>query len=230
MASVLDLIQDFLCYGNSQCIQEFNRYAYQPIEGIFYLVFFPILFIIVFVYLLSNKLFGTHKGLRVLLAVAIFALIILQQWYFLFMQLGKMWYFGLIILGFFWLILYGLRGGIGGAQARAGGDGGGGITSGLVKRIMSDVKGETKNLEKELDMALGQVKIVEEAAKRGDNQAWRMAADALAKLHALRREYLDILRGPGGFRVGGRFKEYESKMDAAIKKLQHVQSKVKSAA
>ncbi len=230
MASVLELIQQFLCYGNSQCMQEFNQFAYQPVEGLFYLVFFPIVFIIVFIYMLSNKLFSQHKGLRILIAVAFFALIILQGWYYLFMQLGKLWYLGLIILGFFWLLLYGLRGGIGGGQGRTGTGVGGGITGGLLSRIMNDVKGETRNLEKELEMALGQVKIVEEAAKRGDTQAWRMAANALDKLHALRREYLAILRGPGGFRVGGKFKEYEAKIDAAIKKLQHVQSKVKQAA
>jgi len=228
MASVLELIQDFLCYGNSQCMQEFNRYAYQPIEGIFYLVFFPILFIIVFVYLLSNKLFAHQKGLRVLLAVAIFALIILQQWYFLFMQLGKMWYFGLIILGFFWLLLYGLRGGIGGQARARGEEEGGGMTNSLLSRIKKDVTGETKALEHEIDMALNEVKIVEEAVRGGDTQAWRMAATLLEKLHALRREYLALIRGPGGFKFGGKFQHIESKIDQAIKNLQKLQSKTKS--
>jgi hypothetical protein len=143
MASVLELIQQFLCYGNTQCMQEFNRFAYQPIEGLFYLVFFPIVFIIVFVYLLSNKLFSEHKGLRILLAVAVFALIILQQWYYLFMQLGKLWYLGLIILGFFWLFLYGLRGGksSGNAQSRTGGIAGG-LLGGLgSERLMKKLAG-----------------------------------------------------------------------------------------
>lgn len=124
MADISQITQQFLCYGNSDCANLFNQYTYQPMEGIFYLIFFPIVFIIVFIFLLSNKLFGGHKGLKILISVAFFAFIILQGWYYWFMQLGKIWYIGIIILGFFWLLLYGLRGGIGGsggAQARAGG-------------------------------------------------------------------------------------------------------------
>lgn len=120
---ILQIVQQFLCYGNNSCITEFSQYTFKPMEGLFYLVFFPIVFIIIFIFLLSNKLFGGHRGLKVLLSIAVFAFIILQGWYYMFMFLGKIWYIALIILGFFWLVLYGLRGGIGGgggggAQAR----------------------------------------------------------------------------------------------------------------
>jgi hypothetical protein len=198
----------------------------------FYLVFFPIVFIIIFIYMLSNKLFGHHKGLRILIAVAVFAFIILQGWYYFFMNLGELWYIGLIILGFFWLILYGLRGGIGGggAQSRAG-DGSeskGGIAHKLVKRLKHQVTGDVNRVEREIDTTLHEIEAIKKSAASGNEGAWRMAAAVLERLHTLRREYLEFLRGPGGFRLGGRYKQYEAKINRAIKDLQGIQSKSRS--
>lgn len=151
MVDVLQVLQQFLCYGGNQgCIQEFQSYAFKPpMEGLFYLVVFPIVFIIVFIYLLAHKLFPTHRGLNILISVAFFAFIILQGLYQWFMMLGKIWYIALIILGFFWLALYGLRGGIGGpggGQGRAFGMGGGG--GGLTGRIMGRVIKKATGAEK----------------------------------------------------------------------------------
>ena len=69
------------------------------------------MFIIVFIYLLSTKLFPDQRGIRLLIGVAFLAFIILQGWYYIFMLLGKLWFITLIVLGFFWLALFGLRGG-----------------------------------------------------------------------------------------------------------------------
>ncbi|UCD03218.1 MAG: hypothetical protein JSV63_01105, partial [Candidatus Aenigmatarchaeota archaeon] len=144
-----------------------------------------------------------------------------------------LWLIVLVLLGIFWIIIHTFVGGAssGGAKSRvAGVEGGGGAMGSLMKRLRSDVTGETGRLEKEIDMALGEIKIVENAVKSGDSQAFRMIAAALERLHALRREYIALLRGPGGFRIGGKFKQYEGKIDNAIKRLQHMQSKVKPAA
>ncbi|UCD02941.1 MAG: hypothetical protein JSV63_04120 [Candidatus Aenigmatarchaeota archaeon] len=235
MATVLEILQQFLCYGNSSCISEFQSYAYQPIEGIFYLVFFPIVFILVFIYIISSAVgtFRETKKFRILIAVAVFAFIILQGWYHFFLILGQLWLLVLVILGVFWIILHTFVGGASGGGARsrvAGVEGGGGAMGSLLKRIRSDVTGETKRLENELNMALEEMKIVENAVKSGDSQAFRMIASSLDRMHALRREYIALLKGPGGFRIGGKFRQFEAKIDKAIKRLQHLQSQVKPAA
>ena len=86
MASVLDLIQQVLCYGEltrSSCMQEFQQYAYQPMEGIFYNIFFPIVFIIIFIYIISGTVGAFTRGIRILVAMAVLAFIIFQGYYYL---------------------------------------------------------------------------------------------------------------------------------------------------
>ncbi len=239
MASVLDVLQQLLCYGNNACIQEFQQYAYKPIEGIFYAVFFPIVFILLFVYIVSGAIGSLRaKGFRILIAVAIFAFIIIQGLYHLFLVLGQLWLYVLIFLGFFWMLIHtfvGRRDDGGGAKGRvagmAGGSGGdSSVFARAASRVKKDLTGETKTLENEIKMALEEVAIVEKAAKRGDVQAWRLASDLISRLHELRRQYLEILRGPMGFRFGGKFKDVENDMKNAIKKLQNVQGSSKQAA
>ncbi|MCD6496149.1 MAG: fatty acid desaturase [Candidatus Aenigmarchaeota archaeon] len=233
MADVLTLLQQFLCYNNSQCMQQFQQYAYKPMEGIFYAVFFPILFILLFVYIISSALgtFRENTKFRILIAVAVFAFIILQGWYGFFMMLGKLWLYVIVLLGFFWILMHtfvGSRGSGDGRARTAESLGRAGIGGSILARVGKDIRGETKNLEKEIDMSLNELKVVESSVKRGDTQAWRMAATLLERLHSLRKDYIAILKGPGGLTYGGKFKQYESKIDKAIKRLQEIQSKAPS--
>lgn len=132
MAGVLDLLQQFLCYGNSpaatSCMQEFQQYAYQPMEGIFYAVFFPIVFIVIFIYIISGTVGAFTRGIRILVAMAVLAFIIIQGYYYYFILMSKMWLFVIIFLGVLWMIMHTFVGrGGGGGKARAlGGEGGGG--------------------------------------------------------------------------------------------------------
>jgi hypothetical protein len=83
-----------------------NEYSSQgPLYQLFYLFFFPMVFIIVFIYLLSNAVMKEHKGLRILISVGILAFIILQGYYSWFVTISKFWFFGLIFLGFFYFIV-----------------------------------------------------------------------------------------------------------------------------
>jgi len=90
-----------------------NEYAVQgPLYQIFYLFFFPALFIIVFIFILSRIVMPEHKGLRLLIALAVYAFIILQGYYNFFVYISEFWLIILIILGFIWFII-GRRGGEG---------------------------------------------------------------------------------------------------------------------
>lgn len=82
-----------------------SEYASQGVlYQLFYLVFFPTLFIIFFIYIISRYVMHSHRGLRILIAVAIYAFIILQGYYKWFVYLSKYWLFGIIFLGFIYII------------------------------------------------------------------------------------------------------------------------------
>ncbi len=106
-----------------------NEYAAQgPLYQIFFLVLFPTIFLIFFIYIASNLAVHSHKGIRILVAVAIYAFIVLQGYYKWFVIISKFWIFGLIVLAFLWIILSRGRepsggGGGGGAQGKTSGGG-----------------------------------------------------------------------------------------------------------
>jgi hypothetical protein len=82
-----------------------NEYASQGVlYQLFYLVFFPTLFIIFFIYITSRYVIHSHKGLRIVIAVAIYAFIVLQGLYKWFVFLSKFWLFGIIFLGVIYMI------------------------------------------------------------------------------------------------------------------------------
>jgi hypothetical protein len=225
MADIFEILRDLLCYGNNDCINLFNQYTYNPTEGLFYAVFFPTLFIIVFIYMLSNKLFSHQRGLKILVSVAFLAFIILQGWYYLFAMLGRIWYIALIILGFFWLALYGLRGGIGtggggGAHARDAGTFGG-LGSALGKRALARVTGREHRLLEEIKLALDEVDALVSAARKGQSGAWRMAPGLMSRLHELRAK-LEEMQSVGGFAIGD-FNHWDRRIKDAIHKLHGVE-------
>lgn len=92
-----------------------------PLEQIFYLFFFPTLFIIVFIYILVSHWMKEHRGLRILIAVAVYAFIIFQGLYDWFVILSKFWLFGLILIGVVWFIFRPKEGG--GAKGLTSGKG-----------------------------------------------------------------------------------------------------------
>ncbi|MBN1896814.1 MAG: hypothetical protein JW789_03770 [Candidatus Aenigmarchaeota archaeon] len=124
MADILTMLQQLLCYGNYSCMQEFQQYMYQPVEGLFYAIFFPVVFIIIFIYIIAGTVGQFNRGIRLLVAMAVFAFIILQGWYGFFISLSKMWLIIIVLLGFLWMLLHTFVGrgrGEGTAKGRTGG-------------------------------------------------------------------------------------------------------------
>jgi hypothetical protein len=153
MADILTILQSFLCYGNGDCVNLFNQYAYKPLEGLFYVVFFPIVFILLFIFILSSSV-SPNRGFRLLISVAVFAFIIFQGWYYMFARLSEFWLFLLILLGLLWMLVHtfvGRGGGNGRAQARSFGDGFG---SKLMGRAWKRVSGQEQALVKAIEADL----------------------------------------------------------------------------
>lgn len=111
MADILDILIEILRIDCSvvQC------YYANPIEGLFYLFFFPTVFIILFIYILTSFIFrggGKVMGLKLLIALGAYAFIIFQYLYTFFAAISQLWWLLTILLvGLFAFVRYLFTGG-----------------------------------------------------------------------------------------------------------------------
>ena len=163
MADILDVLIQILnidC-GVAQC------YYANPMEGLFYLFFFPTIFIILFIYILTNFIFrgsGKIQGLRILIAVGAYAFIIFERLFTMVVGLSRLWWILTIILvGLYAFIRFlfkgGEEGGSKGAMPDIGKGGLGGTAREIGKLILK------KKLQKPLISALG---LKDDETKRYD--------------------------------------------------------------
>lgn len=225
MADVLTMLQQFLCYGNTACAQEFQQYAYKPMEGIFYAVFFPIVFILLFVYIVSGAVGALRaKGFRILIAVAVFAFIILEGWYHFFLVIGRLWLYVIIFLGFIWVLIHtftGRGGGEGGnAKARTGG---GSIGGALTKRIKNQMTGKVNSVKNALERALVVAEGIIGRVNHGDTQAYRGISAAIMSVEEALKAYREIVSVEGF--TGGDYKQMEERANEIIQKLSSSRTK-----
>ena len=110
-ADLLAMIIEFLRINCSTV----NCYTGQPLEAVFYLVFFPSVFIILFIYILSNFIVKGGKtgprGLRILIAITIYMFIVIGGWYSIFVMVSKIWWIVIILLFGFWIFVVHIAGG-----------------------------------------------------------------------------------------------------------------------
>ncbi len=116
----MDILQQLIDILGINC-SLVNCYYPNPIEGLFYLVFFPSVFAILFIYVLSGSIIrGSEsfpKGLRLLIGISVFLFIIFQGWYTALVSISKLWFILIIILGGLWWFIkahFGERGKAGG--------------------------------------------------------------------------------------------------------------------
>ena len=130
MVEILDAAAQILCPTQESfntCQQFINEFAYQgPVQQLLFFLFFPTVFIILFVFILTRTLpfLGggaqgdkAHQGLRLLLSVAFYAFIIVQGWYSIALVLAKFWFVVIIVLAGLWYFVRGHFGGQGGGGA-----------------------------------------------------------------------------------------------------------------
>jgi hypothetical protein len=214
MADILTILQNFLCYGNSDCINLFNQYAFKPMEGLFYVVFFPILFIILFIFILSSSV-SPNRGFRALLSIGVFAFIILQGWYYFFAMIGELWLYLLIFLGFIWILVHTFvgrsSGGEGGAKARSGGGTFSGVLGDAGKRLKVQMSSELSDHQKRLEALLHSLKgLIGDMRKAGSqsdiDNVYRAYVELLPQIDS-HLESLRQMTAIKGFKVGGKFNE-----------------------
>ncbi len=121
---VCDQLLEFLKVTSYTC----SEYP-TPLENLFFLVFFPSIVIIIFVFIVSQSLagkFGVGKGIRLLISAAAFMFIVLQGLFQIFIPLSKLWLYVAVILFGFGLFFWKHFAGSGGGNGGGGGGGGGG--------------------------------------------------------------------------------------------------------
>jgi hypothetical protein len=138
---IFEVLVSFLCPTNeaaSSCrefIQNHNS-VLPPIGPLFYFLLFPLIFTILFVYIISDKvLFGGQlKWAKVLIGISVFIFIIISGLYPVALVLSEFWYIAIVILGIFYFLFSHKKGGGGGGGGKAGGSmpGFGSITGGVI--------------------------------------------------------------------------------------------------
>lgn len=187
MADILQMLIDIFKI-NPQMVNQYSTVS--PLEQIFYLFFFPTLFIIVLIYILSSHFMSEHKGLSILIAVAVYAFIIFQGLYNWFVFLSPYWLFLLLILGGIWLF-FRPRGG-GGARGMTAGDkkGRGGKLLGFLEDVTGkklnpkDVVKFGKMIDRDIQQLFKRKKILDKRSKElgSDSAAANLVYNQIAQV------------------------------------------------
>ncbi len=146
MADLLQIIIEFLKI-NCNLVE---CYPNQPFEAVFYLIFFPSVFILLFIYILTNFILkgeGKPQGLRILVSVAIYMFIVVGGWYSLFIAVSRLWWIIIILLVGFWIFVRNYTGG----ESQSTGRMGTSALPGIGKYGIEKLKGGGKtNVEKRI--------------------------------------------------------------------------------
>lgn len=199
----LNILQEIIRYLNIDC-SVVNCYYPNPIEGLFYLVFFPSIIIIIFVYILSDVAMkkitgGEHKSIKLLIAISVFTYIILQGWFTVFVSITNAWF--IITIVFLGVLVFISR--FIGEDEKVKPHG---TLSALMKypakRFRKEVIGDVKETEKEIENKLKQmetlVEELKEASRRGDSQGFGIVYNRFMAMENATKSLIDELKADIG--------------------------------
>ncbi len=165
MATILDILIQIL---NIDCsVVQCSGYA-SEIEAMFYLFFFPTIFIILFIYILTSFIFrggGRVRGMKLLIAIGVYAFIVFEHMFTSVVAISRLWWLLTIILvGLFAFLRFLFTGG-------REGEGRGGLPfgrQGFLRRTLEGVKEEhvEKTVKDILDIEKSEDKIRRNAFKK----------------------------------------------------------------
>ncbi len=115
---IIEIAADFLQIDQS-LVNQFMQEG--TVQAIFFLFFFPSVFLITFVYILVTKKSTGRKDLDLLISVAIYAFILMSGYFTWFVFLSKWWLYLLLFLGAWYVIMHHGGGGDGGGSPGSGG-------------------------------------------------------------------------------------------------------------
>lgn len=179
-----DLIQMLIEVLRIDC-SVVNCYYTNQIDAIFNLFFFPTVFILLVIYLLLNYILDEVKGgLRLLISIALYAVIILNGFMTFFIPLSQFWWITLLIVFGAWVFFTRLLfkeknkgGGSGGlAGALAGGAAAGGLAGYMAGKTGRAVRKDDQRAFNTLDKEVGRLDGYIKDYKRGGPDSTRLAS------------------------------------------------------
>jgi hypothetical protein len=185
---IMEALVSFLCPTSeaaSSCREFIQNHSsvLPPIGPLFYFLLFPLIFTILFVYILSDTvLFGGRlKWAKVLIGVSAFIFIIISGLYPVALVLSEFWYILIVILGVWWFIK-------GHKKESAGGGGGGGKGAmsalrfgGAMGALMSKKQehDELKLAQASLDLAENRLNAIKDGKEQRPSDAMQQIEDSL---------------------------------------------------
>jgi len=126
---ILEALVGLFCPTNeaaSTCREFISNHSQvlPPIGPLFYFLLFPIVFTILFIYILSSTILhggNLTKGMRLLIGISVFIFIIISGWYPVMLVLSEFWFIMIIVLFGAWYFIGKHRGGGGGGSGGKGG-------------------------------------------------------------------------------------------------------------
>ena len=161
---MVDILQMVLQFLNVNC-SIVQCYYPNIFEGLFYLILLPSLLIILFIWFLSGAVigkFGTHKGLQLIISLAVYVFLIIEGFYTFFISMSFIWIVVVIVVGILFFIIRhitggGGTGGGGALPAPRGGVPGGGLIGFGAKKLKGGGKAD---IEKQIDDRLSNMKAI----------------------------------------------------------------------
>ncbi len=203
MAPQIDILQQVL---EVLRVQEFASQYSSTLDKFLYSIFFPVILLLILVYILTNRIFPTHKGLSVLLGVSFLIFIVVYppesdySLYSAFAPIGQVWYAFVVIIGIMWVLLGRIW-----PSNRSGPSGGGrspsvlereDVSEGLVKkakRAYEKTSGKiAKQMERQIITNLAYMENMINT-KRAASRNSKEVADLIKEFNNLRNEALGMI-------------------------------------
>ncbi len=203
MIDVIQIAAEFLKI-DPMLVQEYMQQG--PVHAIFFLFFFPTVFLILFVWILvSNRATG-RADLDLLITVAIYAFILMSGYYTFFVWLSKWWLYLMLLLGIWYLVIHYRSSSRRGQSVESWGTAeawGEGKRSGRSNAFHIITGGkfnaDIRKLEDEIDAVMKALRISVNGL-RGDNtvDAFRTVSENIHRAQELLSEYENALSIAGG--------------------------------
>lgn len=230
---ILEALVGFFCPTSdaASACREFisnpNHQVLSPIGPLFYFLLFPLIFTILFVYVISDTVLfgGKLKWAKVLIGISAFIFIIISGWYPVMLVLSEFWYIVIIVFGGVYWFLKGHKkesggGGGGGGSGKMSALSLGGAMAALGDRAEKTATGEIGRMQDLMKITLTEMKnIVKSICKNNkDTRAWDAYHETTHKfdlqLEAYKQQMM-ILGRP----IGSKYNEYVQKREKLVEEL-----------
>jgi hypothetical protein len=230
--AIFEVLVSFFCPTSdaaSTCNEFISNHSQvlPPLGPMFYFLLFPLVFTILFVYILSSTILhyeGKVKWIQPLIGISVFIFIIINGWYPIMLFLSEVWFIMIIILFGMWYFIGKHRGGSGGGGGSGGKGGmpglalGGALGAIMTKKQEHD---ELKLAESSLDLAKSRLEAIRSGNEPRPSDAMQQIEDSLTSATgAINRLLLDPVHVH-------KAKQLESQKNHLLEEIKHLKPHIK---